>query len=396
MSDLNQASQSPFAQRAGRLLTWLRKPTPPKALVPQMEGLRFVALAAVFFLHFDQAVRSRFEAGPATAAGAMISMLSGLGDFGVQLFFAVSGFVLALPFARWHLEKGRPVELRQYFLRRLWRLEPPLLINLLLLLPVTVLVIGQLTWPEAVQRFFLTLFYSHYVTSGEMSPINRVTWSLETEAQFYLFMPLLGMLFRMPSATARRATLIVLSLLCMMCKPLLNKALLPAQFEYFAVGILLADCHLTSWSARLGSSRGWDIAGLLAWVALPFTLIELHHVQGLTKSGILASCVFVAFAAALRGKHSHRLAGGSLITLIGGMCYSFYLYHDPVLRFGSAALRTWMPAQYESRFIVELLILLPAVAVVTLLMYAAFERPFMGRTKTKVPGGESVETQPSD
>ena len=45
-------------------------------------------------------------------------------SFGVDMFFMISGFVLALPFATRYLAHGPRVSLRSYFLRRLTRLEP--------------------------------------------------------------------------------------------------------------------------------------------------------------------------------------------------------------------------------------------------------------------------------
>ena len=45
--------------------------------------------------------------------------------YGVQLFFIISGFVLALPFARKQVWTGRHACIRQYFARRLTRLEQP-------------------------------------------------------------------------------------------------------------------------------------------------------------------------------------------------------------------------------------------------------------------------------
>ena len=56
------------------------------------------------------------------------------GNYGVQLFFVISGFVLALPFASHYLCQTRAVSLRAYFLRRLTRLEPPYVLSMLLFL----------------------------------------------------------------------------------------------------------------------------------------------------------------------------------------------------------------------------------------------------------------------
>lgn len=365
-----------------RFLRYLRKPNPPQLFVPQMDGLRFIALLAVFFLHFHQSISFKLTPDDEGAFTALIQRLCSVGFFGVQIFFTISGFVLALPFARLHLAGGKPIILGKYLSRRLWRLEPPLLINLILLTPTIVLLTGEFTWPEAFHRFVKTIFYFHYLSSGELSPINRVTWSLETEAQFYLAMPLLGLLFKIPGAAFRRSIFLAVAVICIWFKYSVNKASLPAQFEFFAIGIVLADLYLTDWSRKLGSSKMWDVVGITSWTMMLTTLV-LFQSNGFPRSFMLAFWVFFATAATLRGKTLHRLFAGKTITLIGGMCYSFYLYHDPILRYGAAFLRPFMPDNYEARFAIEIMILAPAVALATVATYALFERPFMNRSKSR-------------
>ncbi len=52
-------------------------------------------------------------------------------DLGVKVFFAISGFVLALPFLKYYLGiSDKKVQLKSYFIRRLTRLEPPFIITL--------------------------------------------------------------------------------------------------------------------------------------------------------------------------------------------------------------------------------------------------------------------------
>ena len=55
------------------------------------------------------------------------------GYHGVELFFIISGFILAMPFAAHHLKGQRPVALGPYYLRRLTRLEPPYMLCMALL-----------------------------------------------------------------------------------------------------------------------------------------------------------------------------------------------------------------------------------------------------------------------
>jgi peptidoglycan/LPS O-acetylase OafA/YrhL len=52
------------------------------------------------------------------------------GKYGVELFFVLSGFVLALPFAAYHARGARRVDLASYYLRRVTRFEPPYIVAL--------------------------------------------------------------------------------------------------------------------------------------------------------------------------------------------------------------------------------------------------------------------------
>lgn len=365
-------------------LEWLRKPVASRQLVPQMEGLRFVALWAVFFLHFDQAVTSSFTVGEkATAADTWLGSMCGVGDFGVQLFFTISGFVLALPFARWRLLEGRAISIKRYFFRRLVRLEPPLLINLVLMIPLSVWVFHKLPLSDVPQQFAWTMGYGHRLFLGLDSPLNRVTWSLETEAQFYLTMPFLGIIFLIGNKIVRRSIFIVLGLLFVPFKESLNKALLLAQLEYFMLGLLLADLYIAEWRDKLGCSIIWDAFGALGWSAMLAVLVCSDH-NSLSTAAILPACVFLAFAAALRGRLWSRVWSLPWITLCGGMCYTFYLYHDPVIKLSSGVLKRLMSAHsYYVHFFAWLVVVLPLTLIISVICYSLFERPFM-RTAWKI------------
>ena len=69
-----------------------------------------------------------------------------------MVFFTLSGFILALPFASNRLGDGRVVKLSKYFWRRITRIEPPYLVSLALV-AVFAGVIGL--WLEGVMPRFL-------------------------------------------------------------------------------------------------------------------------------------------------------------------------------------------------------------------------------------------------
>jgi len=109
----------------------------------------------------------------------------------------------------------------------------------------------------AAQRFsmllpslFASLIYQHNLIFGQESFINFVAWSLEIEVQFYLLVPLLVGVFRIPSAMVRRVVLaavclvlVILQVLLAPVYPILHLTIL-GHLQYFLLGFLLADLFL--------------------------------------------------------------------------------------------------------------------------------------------------------
>jgi peptidoglycan/LPS O-acetylase OafA/YrhL len=133
------------------------------------------------------------------------------GHFGVNLFFVISGFILALPFAKRAFNRNAAPDLKSYYLRRVTRIEPPYLLSLI--------VIFLIHWDQSgakeyglrlIPNLIASLFYSHGLVYGRESLISGVTWSLEIEIQFYLLTPLLARMFKLRNVAARRALLVVL------------------------------------------------------------------------------------------------------------------------------------------------------------------------------------------
>src|SRR6478672_4858378 len=129
-------------RRGDALLARLSRRTSGGRWIPEIDGLRFVAIALVIADHaalaLNVATRARVVEEPFGAATQPANLDPGStifsrGSVGVLVFFMVSGFVLALPFIRTQRSGQEPVPLRRYFLRRITRIEPPYLIVMTLL-----------------------------------------------------------------------------------------------------------------------------------------------------------------------------------------------------------------------------------------------------------------------
>ena len=173
------------------------------------------------------------------------------GRFGVELFFVLSGFILALPFARRTFADLPPPDLRAYYFRRVTRLEPPYLVSLILCFLLLVRRSGE-AWTH-VPNLLASMLYGHSLVYGQGSIINPVTWSLEVEIQFYLLVPLLVRVFDVRTVPVRRVVMIGAMLGFALFSqwfvvtsdlPRLRNTLLN-YIQYFLGGFLLADCYLT-------------------------------------------------------------------------------------------------------------------------------------------------------
>jgi peptidoglycan/LPS O-acetylase OafA/YrhL len=358
--------------------------------VPEIDGLRFFAIGSVVLYHLLGIISVRQFGTWQPDRFAAYFPLNWLthGHFGVPLFFAISGFVLALPFAEHHLQGREVLSLRRYYLRRVARLGPPYVINLSFLF-MSQIALGHLTladWPHLLA----SVCYVHDVAYGCQSTVNGVTWSLETEVQFYLVAPFLSAaLFRIPGKAGRRG--VILGLLVLSATAV--EAFMPASvdrwdgdawrmsllnyLQYFLVGFLLADLYLCDWRGKAASERrwAWDMVGVLAWVFL-----WSNVAGGAVAQVLLPLAMLVAYAAAFRGCWLNAVVRSPWVFTIGGMCYTIYLWHQPILmtwgKFGLP--RTWtsslpLPVNVAIQFLAGVIL----VVLVGAVLFTFTERPFM-------------------
>ncbi|MGH7634807.1 MAG: acyltransferase family protein, partial [Gemmatimonadaceae bacterium] len=154
-------------------LRHLRRRTTSGRFIAEVDGLRFVAIALVVFFHVHDYITTKFRL-PTGAVGNedLLDRIAATGHYGVHLFFIISGFVLALPFAAHHLAGRPPVRLRAYFLRRLTRLEPPYILALLGL--SAAIILTHTPHLSLLPHLLASLGYVHNIVYGVPSTIDVV------------------------------------------------------------------------------------------------------------------------------------------------------------------------------------------------------------------------------
>jgi len=311
-----------------------------------IQGLRAVAVLLVVAFHAGLPVPGGFS--------------------GVDVFFAISGFVIASTLLRELRADGR-IDLPRFYARRVRRLLPALA-----LLVTVVALLGTLASPLATQRtgaltgiaasvfaanvYLYQLPTGYFDVSANLDPLLH-TWTLAVEEQFYLVFPallLLGWAGRRRSERARRCGAVALVALVSVGSYLLAVELAggralggidsPESFAFyssptraweFGLGALVALA--APWLARL-PGRAAAIVGGAGLGAIALTALAVTETAGDPRDVVLAvvgTCAVLLAGTVGRGPVT-RLLGLSPAVWIGNLSYSWYLWHWPLIVFARA------------------------------------------------------------
>ena len=363
------------------LRSWLtlfeRKVSSGKAL-PEVDGLRFISIWWVVLFHANGYVATYAARRFAKPAQGWLYQVAERGHFGVHLFFVISGFVLALPFARAFVTGAAPPRLAAYFRRRALRIEPPYLVSLCLMAALELL-FKHVPVTQLFAHLLASSMYLHGLIFGQVSNINGVAWSLEVEVQFYILAPWVCHGLWSLSRPARR-TLLGVAILGIgfwqvgfpATEGRLALSLLPFT-QYFLTGILVADLYTSRLHAR--PQRLGDLAALAGFVGLalvtsPFMAQQVRALLPVVAGVILWGLLF--------GDVARRLFQSRWLTSTGMMCYSIYLVHYSVISLiGRLSLRIPSPPSYSTALLMMLFLFVPGVLIVSGAFFLSVERPCM-------------------
>jgi peptidoglycan/LPS O-acetylase OafA/YrhL len=318
---------------------------------PDIQGLRGIAVILVILYH------------------AHVTTVSG-GYVGVDVFFVISGFVIAAGIFRELERRDGKFSFRSFYERRMRRLLPSLSVAVLL-----TLVSGFFLAPYSSLRFLrrtglaATFFNAnHYLFKGveyfapaaERNALLH-TWSLSVEEQFYFVFPLLFVLAATFALRGKKPFYRTIGALMGVVFALSLAAEL--YFSYAETSILGLDMKR---AAFFGAPlRAWEFGvGVLLATALPWlqsikaltwrTPMIVVGVVMITMSAVLydESTLFPGVAAFLPvlGTALMLVAGSlksdtpspgvshRLLTRVGDLSYGWYLWHWPPLVFVAA---TW-------------------------------------------------------
>ena len=357
----------------GWLVANLGRRTSSGRVLPELDGLRFISIMMVVIYHFNL----KFQEIVGASEIDWVAQLADTGGFGVRIFFVISGFILALPFAAHYLKQGRKVRLGSYFWRRVTRLEPPYIISMTLIL-IAWIIFEHATLGELFPHYAVGLFYLHNLGYGTMNPVNGVAWTLEVEIQFYLLVPLLMTVFSIRSRPLRLFVIVAIALCSVALQTFfidvdsIWSRTLVAHLQFFLLGLLLADIYLVSWNSNPKTHLFWDVLWLISW---PLLLLVLE--KKIAVDLVTPFLVLLLFLAAFRGPITRKALRQATIFTIGGMCYSIYLLHVQIIHVIAPFAAEISPGSSALQFVLQLALVTPLVILGSAIFFVLIERPCM-------------------
>jgi peptidoglycan/LPS O-acetylase OafA/YrhL len=377
-------------QQAATLPSRLRRVTSSGSYVPQIDGLRFIAILIVIFYH--SASRAVKYYHPQGDIEKTIVLYLPNGIAGVELFFFISGMIISYPFLT-----GNGPTLGKFYKRRLLRLEPPYM----LVLTICFLGLGVFGLkPEHAtqfdaqnmplwQSYISSIFYMHGTLYGTAPLLNPPLWSLEIEVAFYLLSPfLLAFYAKLLNPKARLVVGIAVVGIALLVQSICTSIDYTLHYKFpfrlyaFFLGILASD-----WTARTPNfyasrTRCYDWVFIFGFILL-FVSASFQNVATEASSYTVvllsrAVAIFCLFVGSAWGPVARRIMGAPWIALIGGACYSIYLVHIPVMNVVASLLyRVVHPDNLPLALLSAFTVLLFVSVVAGMIFYVLIERPCM-------------------
>jgi peptidoglycan/LPS O-acetylase OafA/YrhL len=301
----------------------MRTMPPTAGYRPWLDGLRGIAVLLVVAEHVGQVGSLRVP--------------EGLGETGVGIFFGLSGYLITGLLVDEWTTAGR-VSLRRFYVRRVARLLPALLV-MLTLCNLGYLALGR----HGILRgsLYALSYVANYATilTGNYVPGYGQTWSLAVEEHFYLVCPLALVAVLARGSNVHRLlrwTLLACGVaLAWRCFLVLATSA-PDLLMYHG-SLERADALLYGCVAALAVRTGWRPGRWMGWcgaVILCVTVVLTD--RGPFGMTLVQAAIGVASAALAVSLDHHpgsppRLLSARPLVWVGLVSYGIYLWHWPLL-----------------------------------------------------------------
>jgi exopolysaccharide production protein ExoZ len=294
----------------------------PLNKINNIQALRAYAAIAVVIFH----------------TGYIFPHMLQMGKFGVDIFFVISGFIMA---------KICDGDTRFFLRRRLIRILPPYW-GMTILLFLFGLMFPRLlyaTSPHFVELVKSLLFIPYYREDGLIRPLLYVGWSLNYEMLFYLLLSLGLLLFSRRPLFFAAVSLVSINWLCHFTPGLGAVAECyrsPLLYE-FLFGVLAYQLSLQFSEAQARKARPVILVGGIAGT------LGMIWLQGVAGESLPGGWLWMQIAATLMVLSAALLSRGGWdvswpgVVIVGDASYVLYLTHAYILSVYDRILSRYLP-----------------------------------------------------
>jgi len=343
----------------------------------QLDVLRGTAILLVIISHvpFSLAI-------PAYAAALPIYIY---GDFGVRIFFVLSGFLITHLLVKEFSRTGQ-VDIQKFYLRRFFRLAP---VYYVYLIALVVLAMASIYHDQPSSWLGSFFYVRNYLGVGNSATAHL--WSLSVELQYYLLWPFLFVFYGLHKPKRATIVLTVVMILAITSRHLFpNPTLGGSIFErLFALRSIIryADSiaigSLSSYVYDyLRSNRDVGIfnyfqksklvaVGSLFLFAISL-IIESHSTLGAFTQTAQAGAFAILIIASLVNLPLANIMSIRALASVGIISYSWYVWHAMFLAYlMGVSNEKSVPFVYHSFFWI------PISFIVALISFSLLEKPFV-------------------
>ncbi|CVH45974.1 acyltransferase family protein [Serratia marcescens] len=294
--------------------------------------------------------RSDIDGLRALAVIIVILFHAGIGDFnsgfiGVDIFFVISGYLICNIMLSGSKEPS--FSLANFYSRRLWRLQPSLLMMMVfssVIATIFYLPDDYNTFLHSARNtlYFMSNSYFSGATTAYASPDAKSllllhTWSLSIEWQWYLAFPVVFyFLYRV--LTPRKLAIVnhVVTLILLVTTLYLSLHSDPKNYYRFIarafelqLGSCIAFYHIPRINRLLATSMG--IGSLIVLVMLSLTPDILSGYPNIYTVLVVILTGLLIISGTDAKNISARILSSRAVVYIGKRSYSLYLWHWPIL-----------------------------------------------------------------
>ncbi|MEC4005492.1 acyltransferase [Flavobacterium sp. SUN052] len=346
-----------------------------KIYLPGLNGIRAIAALSVVFSHINN--RLDYFKLPKR-------QLLDLANFGVTIFFTLSGFLITYLLLK-EKEKTGTIDVKKFYIRRILRIWPLYFIYLIIVIFFNG--ISTVQWPIIFVLLMIPNLRNSFagitniaVGNHNLTYMTGHYWSLGVEEQFYAFWPWI-----IKKSKKILEVLVLFPLVYLIIKIVLRLFHAPAgiitffnytRFGCLAIGALGAYLFFNN-SMKFKYWFTTKIFEISAWILLLFVAFNKFHLTSIVDHEIIAVVTLVIIMNQINNPRKTINLENKVFDFLGKISFGMYVYNPLVIYLMAFIINPFIIENILLKQVLIYVLVVPAVVLTAYLSYAYFEKIFL-------------------